>query len=143
MTRANLAATQRALGSLDIAQELEDDVVRRLSDTVGARHIITLTVGLGQANTAYARLDFERAHAADSANLPLLTEVAGEDHPLTLSCTSNLALDLRGIGRGDEADVLQRKAVEGFAAVLRTDHPWLQAARQRRRIECDIAPMPM
>ncbi len=143
VTRANLAATQRALGSLDIAQELEDDVVRRLSDTVGARHIITLTVGLGQANTAYARLDFERAHAADSANLPLLTEVAGEDHPLTLSCTSNLALDLRGIGRGDEADVLQRKAVEGFAAVLRTDHPWLQAARQRRRIECDIAPMPM
>ncbi|MFD9933203.1 FxSxx-COOH system tetratricopeptide repeat protein [Streptomyces massasporeus] len=143
VTRANLAATQRALGSLDIAQELEDDVVRRLGDTVGAHHIITLTVGIGQANTAYARLDFERAHAVDSANLPLLTEAAGDDHPLTLSCTSNLALDLRGLGRGDEADVLQRKAVEGFAAVLRSDHPWLQAARQRRRIECDIAPMPM
>jgi hypothetical protein len=143
VTRANLAATQRALGSLDIAQEVEDDVVRRLNDTVGARHMITLTVGIGQANTAYARLDFERAHAIDSANLPLLTEVAGGNHPLTLSCTSNLALDLRGLGRGDEADVLQRKAVEGFAAALRTDHPWLQAARQRRRIECDVAPMPM
>ncbi|MEU0179096.1 FxSxx-COOH system tetratricopeptide repeat protein [Streptomyces massasporeus] len=143
VTRANLAATQRALGSLDIAQEVEDDVVRRLNDTVGARHMITLTVGIGQANTAYARLDFERAHAIDSANLPLLTEVAGENHPLTLSCTSNLALDLRGLGRGDEADVLQRKAVEGFAAALRTDHPWLQAARQRRRIECEVAPMPM
>ncbi|MCF0077031.1 FxSxx-COOH system tetratricopeptide repeat protein [Streptomyces lomondensis] len=143
VARANLAATQRALGSLDSAQELEDDVVRRLSDTVGAHHIITLTIGIGQANTAYARLDFEGAHAIDSANLPLLTEVAGEGHPLTLSCTSNLALDLRGLGRGEEADVLQRKAVEGLAAALRNDHPWLQAARQRRRIECDLAPVPM
>ncbi|GAA2517944.1 FxSxx-COOH system tetratricopeptide repeat protein [Streptomyces levis] len=141
--RANLAATERALGALDIAQELEDDVVRRLGDTIGERHVITLTVGIGRANTAYARLDFEQAHAIDSANLPLLTEVSGADHPLTLSCTSNLSLDLRGLGRADEADVLQRKAVEGLAAVLRNDHPWLQAARQRRRIECDIAPMPM
>ncbi|MFD5127945.1 FxSxx-COOH system tetratricopeptide repeat protein [Streptomyces olindensis] len=143
VTRANLAATLRAVGSLDTAQEVEDDVARRLADTVGARHMIALTVGIGQANTAYARLDFERAHAIDSANLPLLTEVAGADHPLTLSCTSNLSLDLRGLGRADEADVLQRKAVEGFAAVLRNDHPWLQAARQRRRIECDVVPMPM
>ncbi|MDG9709032.1 FxSxx-COOH system tetratricopeptide repeat protein [Streptomyces sp. DH10] len=143
LTRANLAATERALGALDAAQELEDDVVRRLSDTVGPHHIITLTVGIGQANTFYGRLDFERAHAIDSVNLPLLTEVAGEGHPLTLSCISNLSLDLRGLGRADEADALQRKAVEGFAAVLRNSHPWLQAARQRRRIECDIAPMPM
>ncbi|WP_256984244.1 FxSxx-COOH system tetratricopeptide repeat protein [Streptomyces sp. XY006] len=143
LTRANLAATERALGALDSAQELEDDVVRRLSDTVGPHHVITLTVGIGQASTSYGRLDFERAHTIDSANLLLLTEVAGEDHPLTLSCTSNLSLDLRGLGRADEADVLQRKAVEGLAAVLRNDHPWLQAARQRRRIECDIAPMPM
>ncbi|WP_329054156.1 FxSxx-COOH system tetratricopeptide repeat protein [Streptomyces violaceus] len=143
VTKANLAATERALGALDAARELEEDVVRRLSDTVGPHHIITLTVGLGQANTAYAGLDFEQAHAIDSAHLPLLTEVAGEIHPLTLSCTANLALDLRGLGRGDEADVLQRKAVEGFAGVLRPDHPWLQAARQRRRIECDIAPVPL
>jgi hypothetical protein len=143
LTRANLAATERALGALDAAQELEDDVVRRLSDAVGPHHVITLTVGIGQANTSYGRLDFERAHAIDSANLSLLTEVAGESHPLTLSCTSNLSLDLRGLGRAAEADVLQREAVEGFAAVLRNNHPWVQAARQRRRIECDIAPMPM
>ncbi|MFE1251227.1 FxSxx-COOH system tetratricopeptide repeat protein [Streptomyces sp. NPDC058766] len=143
VTLASVAATQRAMGALDTAEELEDDVVRRLSGTVGERHIIALTVGIGRANTAYSRLDFERAHAIDSANLPLLGEVAGQDHPLTLACTSNLTLDLRGLGRADEADVLQRRAVEGFAAVLRSDHTWLQAARQRRRIECDVVPMPM
>ncbi|MFF4833083.1 FxSxx-COOH system tetratricopeptide repeat protein [Streptomyces sp. NPDC001315] len=143
LTKANLAATMRALGALDSAQELEDDALRRLAETVGARHVTTLTVAIGRANTAYARLDFERAHEIDVENLPLLTEAAGEDHPLTLSCTANLALDLRGLGRGAEADGLERKAVDGFTRVLRADHPWLLAARRRRRIECDMAPMPL
>ncbi|MEU3839689.1 FxSxx-COOH system tetratricopeptide repeat protein [Streptomyces sp. NPDC028635] len=144
LTKANLAATLRALGALDEAQELEDDAARRLAETVGPRHVTTLTVALGQANTAYARLDFERAREIDEANLPLLTEVAGEMHPLTLSCTANLALDLRGLGRGREADELERKAVDGFSGgVVRPDHPWLQSARKRRRIECDMAPMPL
>ncbi|MFF9170993.1 MULTISPECIES: FxSxx-COOH system tetratricopeptide repeat protein [unclassified Streptomyces] len=144
LTKANLAATLRALDALDEAQELEDEVARRLADTVGAHHVTTLTVAIGQANTAYARLDFERARAIDEANLPLLAEVAGDKHPLTLSCTANLALDLRGLGRGGEADELERKAIDGFASgVVRPDHPWLQAARNRRRIECDMAPMPL
>ncbi|GHB19220.1 cytochrome c [Streptomyces viridiviolaceus] len=143
LTRANLAATQRALGALDSAREQEDDAARRLAETVGDRHIITLTTAIGQANTAYALLDFERARELDEAALPLLAEVAGPDHPLTLSCTANLALDLRGLGRSTEADEWQRRAVEGFARVVRADHPWLLDARRRRRIECDLAPMPL
>ncbi|WP_258055117.1 FxSxx-COOH system tetratricopeptide repeat protein [Streptomyces sp. Ru71] len=144
LTKANLAATLRALGALDEAQELEDDAAQRLADTVGPHHVTALTVAIGQANTAYARLDFERARGIDEANLPRLAEAAGDMHPLTLSCTANLALDLRGLGRGPEADELERKAVDGFAGgVVRPDHPWLQAARQRRRIECDMAPMPL
>ncbi|MGW0994097.1 FxSxx-COOH system tetratricopeptide repeat protein [Streptomyces sp. NPDC002520] len=143
LTKANLAATMRALGNLDRAQELEDEAARRLADSVGPRHITALTVAIGQANTASARLDFDRAREIGEANLALLTEAAGEKHPLTLACTANLALDLRGLGRGAEADELQRKAVEGFAAVVRADHPWFNAARTRRRIECDMAPMPL
>ncbi|MET9812912.1 MULTISPECIES: FxSxx-COOH system tetratricopeptide repeat protein [unclassified Streptomyces] len=143
LTKANLATTLRTLGALDQAQELEDDAASRLADGVGAQHVTTLTVAIGQANTAYARVDFERAHEIDQANLPLLAEVAGEEHPLTLSCMANLGLDLRGLGRGAEADELQRKATDGFARVVRADHPWLLAARQRRRIECDMAPMPL
>ncbi|MFI9823288.1 FxSxx-COOH system tetratricopeptide repeat protein [Streptomyces sp. NPDC052013] len=143
MTKANLAATLRALGALDRAQELEEEAAGRLTETLGAEHVTTLTVAIGQANTAYAQLDFDRAHAIDSANLPRLTEVAGAEHPLTLACTANLALDLRGLGRGAEADEMQRTAVDGFTRVVRSDHPWLMAARQRRRIECDMAPMPL
>lgn len=56
---------------------------------------------------------------------------------------ANLALDLRGLSRGTEADELQRKAVDGFTRVVRADNPWLLAASRRRRIECDLAPMPI
>ncbi|WP_324604885.1 FxSxx-COOH system tetratricopeptide repeat protein [Streptomyces xylophagus] len=143
LMKANQAATLRALGELSAAQDCEDDAATRLAETVGPNHVMTLTVAIGQANTAYQWLDFDRARQIDEATLPLLAEVAGEDHPLTLSCTSNLALDLRGLSRGAEADEMERRAVEGFKRVVREDHPWLLAARQRRRIECDIAPMPL
>ncbi|XUL91742.1 FxSxx-COOH system tetratricopeptide repeat protein [Streptomyces galilaeus] len=143
LMKANLAATLRALGELAAAQEYEDDAATRLAETLGSHHVMTLTAAIGQANTAYQWLDFDRARQTDEANLPLLAEVAGADHPLTLSCTSNLALDLRGLGRGQEADEMERRAVEGFKRVVREDHPWLLAARQRRRIECDMAPMPL
>ena len=143
VTKAGLAATLRALGAFDQAKELEDDAADRLRATVGPRHVITLTVDIGRANTAYGRLDFEQAHALDEADLPLLAEVAGEEHPLTLACAANLSLDLRGLGRGQEADQAQRRAVEGLARVVRSDHHWLLAARQRRRIECDMALMPL
>ncbi|MDT0395139.1 MULTISPECIES: FxSxx-COOH system tetratricopeptide repeat protein [Streptomyces] len=143
LTGANLAATLRALGDLDAAREREDDVARRMTAVLGPRHVMTLAAGIGQANTAYARLDFERAYEIDEAGLAGLTVAAGADHPLTLACTANLALDLRGLGRGPEAGEQQRRAVAGFARVVRADHPWLFAARTHRRIECDLAPMPL
>ncbi|MFI6930803.1 FxSxx-COOH system tetratricopeptide repeat protein [Streptomyces sp. NPDC050287] len=143
LSKANTAATLRAFGALDAARELEDDAARLLAETVGSHHVTTLTVELGRANTVYARLDFERACEIDEAGLPKLAEAVGEHHPLTLACTANLALDLRGLGRGAEADELQRTAVDGFTRVVRSLHPWLLAARQRRRIECDLSPMPL
>ena len=143
LAKTNLAATLRAIGDLDAAAEYEDDATRTLAATVGPRHVTSLAAYFGRANTAYARLDFGQAHEIDRENLPLLKAALGGDHPLTFSCTANLALDLRGLGRGSEADDLERRAVEGFGRVVREDHPWLVAARQRRRIEWDMAPMPL
>ncbi len=143
LMKANLAATLRGLGDLALAQEYEDDAATQLARTLGAHHVTTLTVSIGQANSAYALLDFEQARQIDEAGLPLLTEAAGAEHPLTLACASNLALDLRGLGRVPEADEMERRAVQGFGRVVREDHPWLVAVRLRRRIECDIAPMPL
>ncbi|MFB7325630.1 FxSxx-COOH system tetratricopeptide repeat protein [Streptomyces sp. NPDC056190] len=141
--KAGLAATLRALGHLDEARALEDEAAARLTDSLGPEHVTTLTVALGRAGTAYAALDFELAREIDEATLPALARIAGETHPLALATTANLALDLRGLGRRPEADDLATKAVEGFNLVVRADHPWLLAARQRRRIECDMAPLPL
>ncbi|MDQ0954558.1 hypothetical protein QFZ24_008481 [Streptomyces phaeochromogenes] len=143
MTKANLATTLRALGHLEEARNLEDDAAVQLTESLGPDHMTTLTVALGRASTAYTGLDFELAREIDEAALPSLAQVAGGNHPLTLACTTNLALDLRGLGRRSEADELEAKAVEGFNLVVRADHPWLLAARQRRRIECDMAPLPL
>ncbi len=143
LTKANLAATMRAIGALDAARELEDEAERRFTATLGADHVMTLTVAIGRANTAHGCLDFDLAHRIDEANLPRLAEAAGEEHPLTLSCMANLSLDLRGLGRGAEAEETLRKAVDGLAGLLPAKHPWLEAARQRRRVECDMAPMPL
>ncbi|MEU6304093.1 FxSxx-COOH system tetratricopeptide repeat protein [Streptomyces chartreusis] len=143
VTKAVLAAALRVLGALDEAEELEGDAADRLRATLGPRHVITLTVDVGRANTAYGRLDFEQAYDLDQVSLPLLAEVSGEEHPLTLACAANLSLDLRGLGRGAEADEVQGRAVEGFVRVVRSDHHWLLATRQRRRIECDMALMPL
>ncbi|WP_327319641.1 FxSxx-COOH system tetratricopeptide repeat protein [Streptomyces sp. NBC_01235] len=141
--QADLAAALRGLGMLDEAWELEEYVARRMDASVGCRHPMTLGVAVARATTAHARLDFERARDIDEATMTLLTETMGERHPLTLVCAANLALDHRGLGHGAEAEVRQRVAVAGFAAVLRSDHPWLLAARQLRRVECDVACVPL
>ncbi|MET8244239.1 FxSxx-COOH system tetratricopeptide repeat protein [Streptomyces sp. NPDC005202] len=143
VTKANLAATLRVLGNLDEARDLEDDAVAGLTESLGPEHVATLTVALGRAGTAYASLDFELALEIDRAALSPLKRVAGENHPLTFAGTANLALDLRGLGRRAEADESEATAVEGFNRVVRADHPWLLAARQRRRIECAVTPLPM
>ncbi|MER7483978.1 FxSxx-COOH system tetratricopeptide repeat protein [Streptomyces sp. NPDC126510] len=141
--RADLAAALRGLGMLDEAWELEEHVARQLDASVGPRHPMTLGVALARATTAYARLDFDRAREIDETTLPLLTEALGGRHPLTLVCAANLALDHRGLGHGAKADARQRAAVAGMTAVLRPEHPWLLAARQLRRVEYDVACLPL
>ncbi|GGX64098.1 FxSxx-COOH system tetratricopeptide repeat protein [Streptomyces hiroshimensis] len=139
----NLAGTERALGRHAKAEELDGEAGRRLRATLGDRHVTTLIGDLGVANNHYARLDFAAAHAVDSAALGELEEVCGPDHPVTQCCRANLALDLRALGRTQEADALHTKAVDTLSRCVRAGHYWLEAVKAHRRIECDIAPMPL
>ncbi|MFE5871525.1 FxSxx-COOH system tetratricopeptide repeat protein [Streptomyces roseifaciens] len=139
----NLAGTERALGNHARAEELDGEAGRRLRATLGERHVTTLIGELGVANNHYARLDFAAAQAVDSAALGALEEVCGPDHPVTQCCRANLALDLRALGRIQEADELHAKAVDTLSRVVRAGHYWLEAVKAHRRIECDIAPMPL
>ncbi|MEV8531915.1 FxSxx-COOH system tetratricopeptide repeat protein [Streptomyces sp. NPDC051211] len=139
----NLAATERARGRHARAEELDVEAGERLRATLGERHVTTLIGDLSMANNHYARLDFAAAHEVDSAALAGLEEVCGPDHPVTQCCRANLALDLRGLGRGREADELHTTAVATLSRAVRAGHYWLEAAKAHRRIECDIAPMPL
>ncbi|MFD6275243.1 FxSxx-COOH system tetratricopeptide repeat protein [Streptomyces sp. NPDC060209] len=141
--RVNLAATLRAQGDTDRAENLDAQALEGLENTLGMLHISTLTAAMCRANDHYARLDFAQAMAADADLLPKLTETAGAEHPLTLACTANLGLDRRGLGESEEADRLNRIAVDGLARLLGANHPWHTAARLHQRIECDITPLPM
>ena len=139
----NHAATLRAQGDLDGADRLHEEAGRLFTETLGDRHVSTLLAAIGRANNHYARLEFARALAVDEPTLAALEEVSGPDHPLTHLSRANLALDLRGLGRIEEADALNARAVDGFSATLSPDHPWLIAARLHQRIECDVATMPL
>ncbi|MDF6017665.1 FxSxx-COOH system tetratricopeptide repeat protein [Streptomyces sp. JH34] len=141
--RVNLAATLRAQGDTDRAERLDAQALESLEGTLGPKHINTLTAAMCRANDHYARLDFAQAMAADADLLPKFTGTAGAEHPLTLACTANLALDRRGLGASEEADRLNRLAVDGFERLLGPNHPWHTAARLHQRIECDITPLPM
>lgn len=141
--RVNLAATLRAQGDTDRAETLDARALEGLEAGLGTKHVNTLTAAMCRANDHYARLDFALAMAADADLLPKLTRTAGPEHPLTLACTANLALDRRGLGESEEADRLNRVAVEGLSRVLGAGHPWHTAARLHQRIECDITPLPM
>ncbi|MFE9825451.1 FxSxx-COOH system tetratricopeptide repeat protein [Streptomyces sp. NPDC005791] len=141
--KVNLAATLRAQGDTDRAETLDTQALEGLENALGTQHISTLTAAMCRANDHYARLDFAQAMAVDSDLLPKLTGTAGADHPLTLACTANLALDRRGLGASEEADRLNRIAVQGLSRLLGANHPWHTSARLHQRIECDMTPLPM
>ena len=61
----------------------------------------------------------------------------GEDHPQTLACAANLALDLRSTGAVSRADELMTKTVERYRHVL-GEHPDVKAAASGQRLDLSI-----
>jgi serine/threonine protein kinase/Tfp pilus assembly protein PilF len=76
---------------------------------------------LADSYEAIGRADLGLPHA--QAALALRRRVRGNDHPETLTATSDLALLLWTLGRLDEAEPLWRDALEGQRRVLGNDHP--------------------
>ena len=73
------------------------------------------------------RQDDAAVHTGDSAGPALL----GPDHPSSLALLVNQALDLRGLGRTDEADSLQQRVIQSLTQVLGSGHPATNAVRKR------------
>jgi hypothetical protein len=67
----------------------------------------------------------------------------GDDDPLTLGCTANLACDLRALGEDEQAAAVAAGAWERMAATLGRDAPDVIAAREGERIVYDFDPPPV
>ena len=67
----------------------------------------------------------------------------GTNHPTTLACGVNLAMDLRGLRRESEASLLFDDAVDRYRVAFGEFHPATAAAAAGVRANCDIDPLPL
>jgi hypothetical protein len=68
--------------------------------------------------------------------------VLGANHPHTLVCATNLALDLKILGKGEEAETLADETIERYRRVLFDDHPDVASAVRGERLDFDFEPPP-
>jgi hypothetical protein len=87
--------------------------------------------------------DAPQARLLGDDTLARSTSLLGVNHPLTLACAANLALDLRATGAGDEAETLAADIRERCARTLRADDPLAEALVTGARAEVDFDPPPI
>lgn len=85
----------------------------------------------------------EQARALGEDSRARLVRLLGADHPATLSCSANLALDLRALGAIEEADVLAAETAHRCARTLERDDPLAAALAAGSRAEVDFDPPPI
>jgi hypothetical protein len=69
--------------------------------------------------------------------------VLGEDHPVTLGCAVNLAMDLRADDAPDYTERLHSDTMRRYVRALGGDHPDTKAALTGERIDFDFDPPPL
>jgi hypothetical protein len=73
-----------------------------------------------------------------------LRRVLGDEHPTTLICRGNLAMDLVALGREDESQQLHADTTALLRRTLGADHPaTIAGADLTVRGNCDLDPMPL
>jgi hypothetical protein len=87
--------------------------------------------------------ELDRACELGRSSLDAFRDVLGADHPHTLACAANLALDLRATKRLEEADALSAATNERYAETLGPDHPDTLAASTDQRLDFDFEPPPL
>jgi tetratricopeptide (TPR) repeat protein len=140
----NLAVVLRRLGEVAQARELNAAARERLVTNLSADHPYALCSTTNLASDLAATGDYEQAarYSKEVLELSQAPHIRGPDHPYTLGCALNHALDLERIGREREGNALRRDTIERFDRVLGADHPDSVTARNRQRIDADIEPPP-
>lgn len=141
--KANLAVILRARDYPAAALELNRATLSSFRRRYPYDHPDALLVMTNLASDLAAIGEAQQARELGEEVLAKSRAVRGEAHPVTLAAASNLALDLRATGDRQAADKLLAATLTAFDAddQLTPEHPQVQKARQRGRINVDIEPM--
>jgi hypothetical protein len=141
--RANLAIILRVRGYPAAALEMNRVTLTGFQGRYPYDHPDALLVMTNLASDLAAIGEARQARELGQEVLAKSRAVRGEAHPATLAAAANLALDLRATGDGQAADELAAATLAAFEAddQLTPEHPQVQKARQRGRINVDIEPM--
>lgn len=138
----DLAIFRRAAGDVEGALRLAEKTHERLEGFLLSRHPHTLISMVTLANAQFASGLRSAARETDETVLGRMRKFLREGHPATLAATVNWAVSHRSEDE-DAATRKQGEALEGFRAAFGDDHPYTQAAREWRRLDLDIAPIPI
>ncbi|UXY31133.1 FxSxx-COOH system tetratricopeptide repeat protein [Streptomyces sp. HUAS TT20] len=148
----DLAVTLRLLGRVAEARELDEAALASLTGRLGESHPIVLACAINLASDRSALEQVAEARELGERTVALCRTRLGEDHPTTLVGSANLSLDLIALGEEAEAEALRADTLARMERVLdeprlrsaeSAPHPATVQARARRRLDCDIDPMPM
>ncbi len=139
----NLVIYLRGSGSVQEAVELGLETVGTLTRVLGADHPFTLNSMINLANAHGDLGHFAEAERLEQAAYRGLCDRYSPRHPDAVACQANLAITLRGAGRGNQGAELRARAVAEFIRLLGEEHPNTISARGWKRINRDLEPQPV
>jgi tetratricopeptide (TPR) repeat protein len=142
-TRGNLGLVHWALGQRAEALATCEESWKAMVAAVGAKHPWSLGCALNAAGARHFAGDHEGAAALSFETLTAAQQVLGKDNPLTFSCQAAYAAEVRGLGRAEEAEQLERDVIDRLCATFGPDHVHTVAVRRRDRMYWDFEPQPI
>ena len=119
----NVAAALGALGRHEEALEIEQELIGKLQQTVGRRHVNTLRTMGNMANNLRRAGRLSEARALLEESSQLAAEGLGPRHPITLRAELNLGSLLGELQEFDQALPRLARVREERTAMLGPEHP--------------------
>ncbi|KIM27322.1 hypothetical protein M408DRAFT_311186 [Serendipita vermifera MAFF 305830] len=119
----SLSRTLSALGQMEAAKKLQEEVVKMMKDVLGERHSDTIMAS-GSLAVTYRYLGrLHEANVLQEEVVRLSKEILGDRHRKTLMASSNLAATYHDSGRLHEAELLQEEVLKWRKKILGERHP--------------------
>ncbi|MEO3749291.1 FxSxx-COOH system tetratricopeptide repeat protein [Streptomyces sp. B6B3] len=137
----NHALVLRAAGERQQSLLLTEECLADMATALGPDHPWTLGTALNATAGRSLDGDLEGAVELSRDTARRAAKAVGRKHPLFLSCQTALALDLRGVRKGEDADKVEEEALSGLISTLGSQHVHTVSARSRVRPFWDFEPL--